>query len=75
MHFNQEKKTTHDHLPPTACSGTQGTPEQQAEAAGVLVAVLEAVRIVAVGLAPLTPALSARIYAQLGFSEEQYKVR
>lgn len=29
-------------------------------------AVLEAVRIVAVLLAPVTPALSARIFAQLG---------
>ena len=30
---------------------------------------LEAVRIVAVLLVPITPGLSARIYAQLGFDE------
>ncbi|GLC44167.1 hypothetical protein PLESTB_000900900 [Pleodorina starrii] len=51
----------------------KGTDEEKAEAAGVLVAVLEAVRVVAVGLAPLTPGLSARIYAQLGFSDEQFQ--
>lgn len=32
-----------------------------------LVSVLEAVRIVAVMLAPVTPSLSAAIYAQLGY--------
>lgn len=41
----------------------------------MLVAVLEALRCTAVAMAPATPALSARIYAQLGYSEEQYKVR
>ncbi|GFR46467.1 hypothetical protein Agub_g8043 [Astrephomene gubernaculifera] len=51
----------------------KGTDAEKAEAAAVLVAVLEAVRVVAVGLAPLTPGLSRRIYAQLGFSEEQFE--
>ena len=46
----------------------QGTGEEKAEAAKVLVAVLEAVRIVAVLLWPVTPQLSARILAQLGLS-------
>ncbi|GLI58657.1 hypothetical protein VaNZ11_000399 [Volvox africanus] len=49
----------------------KGTDEEKAEAAAVLVAVLEAVRIVAVGLAPLTPGLSRRILSQLGYSTEQ----
>ncbi len=53
----------------------QGTDEEKAEAAAVLVSVLEAVRVVAVGLAPLTPALSRRIYSQLGFSDEHFQVR
>ncbi|EFJ50750.1 hypothetical protein VOLCADRAFT_58186 [Volvox carteri f. nagariensis] len=51
----------------------KGSDEEKAEAAAVLVAVLEAVRIVAVGLVALTPGLSRRIYSQLGFSEEQFQ--
>lgn len=50
----------------------QGTDEQKAEAAAVLVAVLEAVRVVAVLLSPVTPSLSRRIYAQLGYSAEEF---
>lgn len=53
----------------------QGSDEEKAEALGVLVAVLEALRIVAVGLAPVTPALSARIMAQLGLKQEPGQVR
>ncbi|PNH09943.1 Methionine--tRNA ligase [Tetrabaena socialis] len=51
----------------------KGTDEEKAAAAAVLVAVLEAVRVVAVGLAPLTPSLSRRIYAQLGFTDAQFE--
>ncbi len=36
----------------------------------MLVAVLEAARIVAVALAPITPGLSSRIYQQLGLGQE-----
>ncbi|KAI5074790.1 hypothetical protein GOP47_0010751 [Adiantum capillus-veneris] len=43
-----------------------------AEAAQDLVTVLEAVRIVAVALSPVTPQLSLRIYLQLGYSVEDY---
>ena len=50
----------------------KGSDEDKAAAGAVLAAVLEAVRIVAVLLAPATPALSARIYAQLGFTPEQH---
>jgi methionyl-tRNA synthetase len=50
----------------------QGNDEERTRAEEVLVAVMEAVRIVAVMLSPITPALSSRIYAQLGFSEEQF---
>ena len=45
--------------------------QRKADAAAVLAAVLEAVRVVAVLLSPVTPALSTRIYTQLGFSEQQ----
>ena len=44
----------------------------KAAAAEVLGAVLEAVRVVAVLLSPVTPALSARIYSQLGLGEEAF---
>lgn len=50
----------------------KGTDEDKAAAAAALAAVLEAVRVVAVLLAPVTPALSARIYAQLGYTPEQH---
>lgn len=50
----------------------RGNDEERTRAEEVLVAVMEAVRIVAVMLSPITPALSSRIYAQLGFSEEQF---
>ena len=50
----------------------QGSEEQKRDAGLALVAVLEAVRIVAVLLAPVTPALSGRMYAALGYSTEQY---
>ena len=43
--------------------------EHKREAALVLLSVLEAVRIVAVMLSPITPALAQRVYLQLGFSE------
>ena len=44
----------------------QGDSEQRAAAALDLLAVLEAVRVVAVLLAPITPRLSERVYQQLG---------
>jgi methionyl-tRNA synthetase len=44
----------------------QGSDDEKRAAGEVLTAVLEAARIVAVLLAPVTPALSARIYSQLG---------
>ncbi|KAL7150275.1 hypothetical protein ABFS83_05G100500 [Erythranthe nasuta] len=37
-----------------------------------LVIALEAMRIVAIALSPITPTLSLRIYSQLGFSEDQF---
>ncbi|KAI3437932.1 hypothetical protein D9Q98_000376 [Chlorella vulgaris] len=51
----------------------KGSDEQKVEAAAVLAAVLEAVRVVAVLLSPVTPSLSSRIYQQLGFSQEQFE--
>ncbi|CAA0814162.1 methionyl-tRNA synthetase / methionine--tRNA ligase / MetRS (cpMetRS [Striga hermonthica] len=37
-----------------------------------LVNVLEAMRIVAVAISPITPSLALRIYTQLGYSEDQF---
>lgn len=41
-------------------------------AAKDLVIVLEAVRIIAVALSPVTPSLSLRIYTQLGYTKDQF---
>ncbi|KAJ7971275.1 Methionine--tRNA ligase [Quillaja saponaria] len=41
-------------------------------AARDLVVILEAMRIIAVALLPITPSLSWRIYAQLGYSKDQF---
>ncbi|KAI9115642.1 hypothetical protein K1719_013311 [Acacia pycnantha] len=49
----------------------QGGAASQA-AAKDLVIILEAVRIIAVALSPITPSLSWRIYAQLGYSRDQF---
>ncbi len=38
-----------------------------------LTAVLEAVRILAVALSPVIPALCSRIYAQLGYSKADFE--
>ena len=51
----------------------KGSDADKEAAAAVLAAVLEAVRVVAVLLSPVTPALSARIYQQLGLSPEQFQ--
>ena len=48
----------------------QGDAAAQAEAARTLVAVLEALRVVAIMLNPVTPDLSAKVYGQLGFGAE-----
>ena len=50
----------------------KGTDEEKQAAQASLVAVVEAVRVVAVLLLPVTPSLSRRIYQQLGFSEEDW---
>ncbi|KAA8539441.1 hypothetical protein F0562_026133 [Nyssa sinensis] len=42
-------------------------------AAKDLVIILEAMRIIAIALSPITPNLSLRIYAQLGYSQDQFK--
>jgi len=52
----------------------KGSDEEKADAAVALCVVLEVLRIAAVALSPVTPALSARIYKQLGFSEQQLEV-
>ena len=58
----------------TCCvSELQVNDAQKEAAAAALVAVLEAVRIVAVIMCPVTPALSSRVYDGLGMSAEQYE--
>lgn len=42
-------------------------------AAKDLVIVLEAMRIIAVALSPVTPSLCKKIYSQLGYSEDEFK--
>ena len=54
-------------------SGLQGDETEKEAAAAALVAVLEAVRVVAVVMCPVTPALSSRIYAGLGMTAQQYE--
>lgn len=44
----------------------KGTDQEKAAAGQVMVAVLEAARILAVALSPVTPGLAARMYQQLG---------
>ena len=51
----------------------KGSDAEKDAAASALVAVLEAVRIVAVMMSPVTPGLSGRIYAGLGMSAEQFE--
>ncbi|CAN6447819.1 unnamed protein product [Victoria cruziana] len=47
--------------------------DASAEAAAKdLVIILEAVRIIAVALSPITPSLCLRIYSQLGYSKEEF---
>ncbi|CAD6210122.1 unnamed protein product [Miscanthus lutarioriparius] len=41
---------------------------------GDLVLILETMRIIAIALSPITPSLSLRIYTQLGFTEDQFRV-
>lgn len=51
----------------------QGSDEDKAAGRLILVEVLEALRIVAVMLSPVTPTLSQAIYLQLGFSQEDFQ--
>ena len=51
----------------------KGSGAEKDSAAAALVAVLEAVRIVAVMMSPVTPGLSSRIYAGLGMSPEHFE--
>jgi len=53
--------------------GEQGSDAEKEAASVTLVAVLEAVRIVAVLLVPITPALSRRIMAQLAAPEARFQ--
>lgn len=51
------------------CGGEQGDEAEKEAASRTLVAMLEAVRIVAVLLAPITPAMSQRIFDQLAITD------
>ena len=50
----------------------QGSDEQKEQGRQILVEVLEAVRIVAVLLSPVTPTLAKAAFAQLGFPAETF---
>ncbi|XVF23860.1 hypothetical protein REPUB_Repub13aG0076100 [Reevesia pubescens] len=50
----------------------QGGGAASKAAAKDLVIILEAMRIIAIALSPVTPSLCRRIYAQLGYSEDQF---
>ena len=39
-----------------------------------LVIILETMRIIAIALSPIAPSLSLKIYTQLGFTEDQFRV-
>jgi methionyl-tRNA synthetase len=63
------------NLSPSACFWlVQGTDEEKAKAAEVLCVILETIRVAAVCLYPITPALSVRCFQQLGLSDEYHKV-
>lgn len=51
----------------------QGNDEEKATGRLILVEVLEAMRIVAVLLSPVTPSLSEAIYLQLGYNSEAFR--
>ena len=51
----------------------QGNDEEKAIGRSILVEVLEALRIAAVMLSPVTPTLSEAIYLQLGYSTDQFQ--
>ena len=51
----------------------QGSAEEKKQAALELLEVLEAVRVVAVLLSPITPALSRVIYQQLGYTDAHFQ--
>ncbi|KAK9809086.1 hypothetical protein WJX72_009193 [[Myrmecia] bisecta] len=51
----------------------KGSDAEKEEAVAVLCSTLEAVRIVAVLLSPITPAMAQRIYEQLGYSAEDFR--
>jgi len=53
----------------------KGTDDEKQQARKVLVAVLEAARILAVALSPVTPGLSGRAYQQLGLGESPLQGR
>ena len=51
----------------------QGSSEEKEEASLVLLEVLDAARVVAVMLAPITPALANLVYQQLGFTDQHFE--
>ncbi|KAL6867626.1 hypothetical protein ACP4OV_015650 [Aristida adscensionis] len=61
-----------DEQAPWSCFKQGG--ESAEKAAKDLVIILEAMRIIAIALSPITPSLSLRIYTQLGFTEDDFRV-
>ncbi|EER92662.1 methionine--tRNA ligase, chloroplastic/mitochondrial [Sorghum bicolor] len=61
-----------DEQAPWSCFKQGG--ESAEKAAKDLVLILETMRIIAIALSPITPSLSLRIYTQLGFTEDQFRL-
>ncbi|KAL6645600.1 hypothetical protein ACP70R_017208 [Stipagrostis hirtigluma subsp. patula] len=61
-----------DEQAPWSCFKQGG--ESAEKAAKDLVLILETMRIIAIALSPITPSLSLRIYTQLGFTEDEFRV-
>jgi len=61
-----------DEQAPWSCFKKGG--ESAEKAAKDLVIILEIMRIIAIALSPIAPSLSLRIYTQLGFTEDQFRL-
>ncbi|KAF8673708.1 hypothetical protein HU200_048457 [Digitaria exilis] len=61
-----------DEQAPWSCFRKGG--ESTEKAAKDLVIILETMRIIAIALCPIAPSLSLRIYSQLGFTEDQFRL-
>ncbi|XP_021910575.1 methionine--tRNA ligase, chloroplastic/mitochondrial-like [Carica papaya] len=66
------KKNCQSTLVVDSASAAEGNPFRDTVEKLDLVIILEAVRIIAIALSPVTPGLSWRIYSQLGYTKDQF---